>query len=114
MPLPPLLDVLLQMRNPLYKWQLWKSEVRYQRYCGKRHYEIAMDKLKRLREHPPEPHTIAGTTVVQCVSLMWGTPPRLGDDLERLCLKTGCIAPWKNAALSGVQSNAFNEESIHL
>jgi hypothetical protein len=100
MPLPPLLDVLLQMRNPLYKWQLWKSEVRYQRYCGKRHYEIAMDKLKRLREHPPEPHTIAGTTVVRCVSLPWGTPPRLEATWSLpknrlLCTLEECRVNWR-------------------
>lgn len=50
----------LQIVNPLHMWQLWDPEVRHQRKCLAKHNLLMGEKVKRLRENPPAPHTIAG------------------------------------------------------
>jgi hypothetical protein len=51
------------MSDPFYMYRLWNPEVRFAKRCLSWHNNMMMDKVKRLREQPPAPHTIAGQGV---------------------------------------------------
>jgi hypothetical protein len=50
----------LQMNNPYHMWCLWRSDVRYARWCITRHNALMDTKVARLIKDPPPEHTIAG------------------------------------------------------
>lgn len=62
----------LQLSNPLHMLQLWDPEVRLQCRCSARQSAVTAERVKRMRQHPPEPHTIAGAPPVlrQLTSLL--------------------------------------------
>lgn len=59
----PTILLWLQVTNPLYLWQLWRSDARYARQCFARHDSMMNDKVAALLKLPPPEYTIAGTCV---------------------------------------------------
>jgi hypothetical protein len=64
-PTHPIL-LLLQVTNPLYLWQFWRSDAHHARQCFARHDSMMNDKVAALLKLPPPEYTIAGTLPWVC------------------------------------------------